>query len=158
MARQQMIFISDDNNIPTASYDDFFKLNMYEGDIYKTRNLKNQSMAQMYPDADELRKAQDSIQARLTNFENKLWVPDREDIIGQPKNKKDKNNTEIAAVDNDNNDNEAQLDESEATENQPKRSTKRSTKRSSKNKKPKQIKEPKSNKSSSATRSVRRRK
>ena len=153
---QQMIFISDDNNIPTASYDDFFKLNMYEGDIYKTRNLKNQSMAQMYPDADELRKAQDSIQARLTNFENKLWVPDREDIIGQPKNKKDKNNTEIA--DNDNNDNEAQLDESEATENQPKRSTKRSTKRSSKNKKPKQIKEPKSNKSSSATRSVRRRK
>lgn len=155
---QQMIFISDDNNIPTASYDDFFKLNMYEGDIYKTRNLKNQSMAQMYPDADELRKAQDSIQARLTNFENKLWVPDREDIIGQPKNKKDKNNTEITAVDNDNNDNEAQLDESEATENQPKRSTKRSTKRSSKNKKPKQIKEPKSNKSSSATRSVRRRK
>lgn len=155
---QQMIFISDDNNIPTASYDDFFKLNMYEGDIYKTRNLKNQSMAQMYPDADELRKAQDSIQARLTNFENKLWVPDREDIIGQPKNKKDKNNTEIAAVDNDNNDNEAQVDESEATENQPKRSTKRSTKRSSKNKKPKQIKEPKSNKSSSATRSVRRRK
>lgn len=155
---QQMIFISDDNNIPTASYDDFFKLNMYEGDIYKTRNLKNQSMAQMYPDADELRKAQDSIQARLTNFENKLWVPDREDIIGQPKNKKDKNKTEIAAVDNDNNDNEAQVDESEATENQPKRSTKRSTKRSSKNKKPKQIKEPKSNKSSSATRSVRRRK
>lgn len=155
---QQMIFISDDNNIPTASYDDFFKLNMYEGDIYKTRNLKNQSMAQMYPDADELRKAQDSIQARLTNFENKLWVPDREDIIGQPKNKKNKNNTEIAAVDNDNNDNEAQVDESEATENQPKRSTKRSTKRSSKNKKPKQIKEPKSNKSSSATRSVRRRK
>lgn len=155
---QQMIFISDDNNIPTASYDDFFKLNMYEGDIYKTRNLKNQSMAQMYPDADELRKAQDSIQARLTNFENKLWVPDREDIIGQSKNKKGKNDSDIAAVDNDNNDNEAQVDESEATENQPKRSTKRSTKRSSKNKKPKQIKEPKSNKSSSATRSVRRRK
>lgn len=154
---QQMIFISDDNNIPTASYDDFFKLNMYEGDIYKTRNLKNQSMAQMYPDADELRKAQDSIQARLTNFENKLWVPDREDIIGQQKNKKGK--AEIAAVDGDNNSDEAQVDNSEATENQPKRSTKRSTKRSSKNKKPKEIKEPKSKKSSSsATRSVRRRK
>ncbi len=45
----QAIFVDDDNNLPTCSYDDFFTLNMYDGDIYKTRNLKNKSMVQQYP-------------------------------------------------------------------------------------------------------------
>lgn len=36
----QTIFVDDDNNLPTCTYDDFFTLNMYDGDIYKTRNLK----------------------------------------------------------------------------------------------------------------------
>ena len=156
---QQMIFVSDDNNIPTASYDDFFKLNMYEGDIYKTRNLKNQSMAQMYPDADELRKAQDSIQARLSGFEEKLWVPDREDVVASAKNgKKAKESVDSEAVASDTEAAGEQVDGEQAVEEQPKRSTKRSTKRSSKNKKPKEHKQPKSKSSSSATRSVRRRK
>lgn len=154
---QQMIFVNDDNNIPTASYDDFFKMNMYEGDIYKTRNLRNQSMAQLYPDADEMRRAQDSIQARLTSFENKLWVPDREDIIEGGKNKKGKD-AQVAAKDGETSESEASVDEEQA-EKEPKRSTKRSTKRSSKNKKPKEHKQGSPKKSSSsATRSVRRRK
>ncbi|MDE6853988.1 MAG: gliding motility protein GldN, partial [Muribaculaceae bacterium] len=45
----QTIFTDDDNNLPTCTYDDFFTLNLYEGDIYKTRNLKNKSMVQLYP-------------------------------------------------------------------------------------------------------------
>lgn len=77
----QTIFVDDDNNLPTCTYDDFFTLNMYDGDIYKTRNLKNKSMAQMYPDPDALQHAQDSIQARLDSFESKLWVPSREEVI-----------------------------------------------------------------------------
>ena len=80
---QQTIFTSDDNNLPTCTYDDFFNLTMYEGDIYKTRNLKNRSMMQLYPDPDDMKRAQDSIQARLDNFEKKLWVPDREEVIGK---------------------------------------------------------------------------
>ena len=36
---QQTIFTSDENNLPQCTYDDFFTLNKYEGDIYKTRNL-----------------------------------------------------------------------------------------------------------------------
>lgn len=56
-------------------------MNLYEGDIYKTRNLKNRSMAQLYPDPDDLRRAQDSIQNRLSTFENSLWVPTREEVI-----------------------------------------------------------------------------
>ena len=58
----QTIFVDDDNNLPTCSYDDFFTLNMYDGEIYKTRNLKNRSMVQMYSDPDDLKRAQDSIQ------------------------------------------------------------------------------------------------
>lgn len=76
----QTIFIDDDNNVPTCTYDDFFTLTMYDGEIYKTRNLKNRSMAQMYPDPDDLAHARDSIQARLDNFESKLWVPTREEL------------------------------------------------------------------------------
>ncbi len=150
---QQMIFTSDDNNIPTASYDDFFKLNMYEGEIYKTRNLRNQSMAQLYPDADALSRAQDSIQARLTHFEDKLWVPDREDIIDGGKGK-EKVEADVDTQDSDS----TSVDTSTPADDNNKRSTKRSTKRSSKNKKAKEYKQPKTKQnSSSATRSVRRR-
>lgn len=78
---QQQIFINDDNNLPTCTIDDYFAMNLYEGDIYKTRNLKNRSMAQLYPDPDDLRRAQDSIQNRLSTFENSLWVPTREEVI-----------------------------------------------------------------------------
>lgn len=78
---QQAIFIDDDNNLAKYSYDDFFAMNMYKGDIYKTRNLRNQSMAQMYPDPDDLKRAQDSIQNRLVTYDDKLWVPDREQVI-----------------------------------------------------------------------------
>lgn len=78
---QQYIFIDDDNNLPKYTYDDFFQLAMYDGDIYKTRNLQNKSMMQLYPDPDDMKKAQDSIQNRLEHFEDKLWVPSREEVI-----------------------------------------------------------------------------
>ena len=78
---QQSIFTSDDNNLPTCNYDDYFNLTMYDGDIYKTRNLKNRSMMQLYPDEDARKHAQDSIQASLDSFEKKLWVPSREEVI-----------------------------------------------------------------------------
>lgn len=157
---QQMIFTSDDNNIPTASYDDFFRMNMYEGDIYKTRNLRNQSMAQLYPDPDAMSRAQDSIQKRLTTFEDKLWVADREEVIGG-KNKKNNKDQALASADSEENvvsgDNTS-IENGDSTENQPKRATKRSTKRSSKKPKESKVKQSKvKTSSSSATRSVRRR-
>ena len=58
---QQYVFLSDDNNLPQYSIDDYFNLGMYDGDIYKTRNLRNLSMMQMFPDPDDLARAQDSI-------------------------------------------------------------------------------------------------
>lgn len=78
---QQYIFIDDDNNLPRYTYDDFFTLAMYDGDIYKTRNLTNKSMMQMFPDPDDRKRAQDSIQNRLDTFDKNLWVPSREEVI-----------------------------------------------------------------------------
>lgn len=154
---QQHIFTSDDNNLPTCTYDDYFTLNMYEGEIYKTRNLKNKSLMQLYPDPEEMTKAQDSIQRRLDSFEAKLWVPDREEIIAQKgSGKSKKDNAETVAADNTEaaNGAEAVSNAEEKQEKQPKRSTKRSSKRS----KSSSVKESKASKSASATRSVRRRK
>ncbi len=150
----QQIFVDDDNNLPTCSYDDFFTLTMYDGDIYKTRNLKNKSMVQQYPDPDALKRAQDSIQSRLDNFEKKLWVPTREEVIAAREAREAleagvADSTQIASTDK------------TSTTRAASRSTKRSSKSSAakekkvKEKKPKEIK---STTTTSAARSVRRRK
>ena len=78
---QQFVFVSDDNNIPQYSLDDYFNLGLYDGEIYKTRNLRNQSLAQMFPDEDDLKRAQDSINNHLRNFGKDLWVPSREEYF-----------------------------------------------------------------------------
>lgn len=143
----QTIFVDDDNNLPTCTYDDFFTLTMYDGDIYKTRNLKNRSMAQLYPDPDNLKKAQDSIQNRLDEFEKKLWVPSREEVIAAREARE-----AIAA---------GQNPDSVSVKATPKtsntRAARRSTKRSSKAPKVKESKPKSSSGASNATRSVRRR-
>lgn len=145
----QTIFIDDDNNLPTCTYDDFFTLNLYDGDIYKTRNLKNKSMVQLYPDPDNLKKAQDSIQTTLDNFEKKLWVPSREEVIAAREAR------EALAAGKDT----TAVEEEKTTKTSHTRAATRSTKRSTKDKK---VGKPKTSKpqssSSSATRSVRRRK
>ena len=78
---QQYVFTDDDNNLPRYSIDDFFKLNMYTGEIIKTKNLRNLSLRQMYPDNEVAYKnAQDSIEQRLTRFNQNLWVPPLEEL------------------------------------------------------------------------------
>ena len=139
---QQAIFIDDDNNLPQYNYDDFFQLALYEGDIYKTRNLRNRSMMQHYPDPDDMKKAQDSIQDYLTNYEKKMWVPSREEIIAQREERERAANGDTISA-----------------REEKKTSTAR---RSARAKKPRakanKPKESKVTKQSSATRSVRRRK
>ena len=73
-------FVDDYNNLAKYNYDDYFQLGMYKGDIYKTRNLRNLTLMQMYPDPDDLKHAQDSIEARLRAFDRNLWVPTREEL------------------------------------------------------------------------------
>lgn len=152
---QQSIFIDDDNNLASYTYDDFFTLGLYEGDIYKTRNLRNMSMMQMYPDPDDLRHAQDSIQNYLVNYEKKMWVPSREELAALAEERE-----RIAAGDTIASRDEisAETPKSTARRAVTSRRGQRSTS-PAKTTKPKAVKQskPKATKSS-ATRSVRRRK
>ena len=137
---QQDIFVDDDNNLTRFTYDDFFAMNMYDGEIYKTRNLANKSLMQLYPDPDDRKRAQDSIQARLDSYDKNLWVPTREEL-------------QAAAAKRDSIEGKAPVEK--ATRETPRRST-----RSNKSRAPK-VKEndgPKTQSSAgSAVRSVRRR-
>lgn len=97
---QQYVFISDDNNIPQYSLDDYFNLGLYDGEIYKTRNLRNQSLAQMFPDEDDMKRAQDSIDNHLRNYGKDLWVPTREEYLAmrEAKEAQEKNSAKQAAA------------------------------------------------------------
>lgn len=79
--KDTFVFVDDDNNVPRYSLSDFFSLGLYDGEIYKTRNLRNLTMAEMFPDEDDRRRAQDSIDNRLKNYGRNLWVPSREEYL-----------------------------------------------------------------------------
>lgn len=145
----QYIFTDDDNNLAKYTYDDFFTLGMYEGDIYKTRNLRNRSMAQLYNDPDDLKRAQDSIQHRLDTYDDNLWVPSREEIIAAREAR------EAAAAAADSTAIAARPDKAVKENKAPSRSTRSAR---AKKKSPKVSNSSPKKSSGSATRSVRRRK
>ena len=161
---QQPIFISDDNNLAKYTYDDYFQLNMYDGEIYKTRNLANKSMMQMYPDPDDMKRAQDSIQNRLENFDKKLWVPSREEVIAEREKKEAEEHQKEESIVITSRDEEPAVDD-KATEvgaqDEQNADEKKAQKNSRSKKKPKKskVKQTKPKQSSSgAVRSVRRKK
>lgn len=155
---QQYVFLSDDNNLPQYSLDDYFNLGMYEGEIYKTKNLRNLSMAQMYPDPDDLKRAQDSIDNRLRTYGKELWVPTREEYLARQEAEAAAAAAAAAAADS--------IPERETvvaatTEKKSTRARRTSTKstKSTKTKKPKSVKSSSSSSgNSNAAKSVRRRK
>ena len=165
---QQYIFIDDDNNLPKYTYDDFFTLSMYDGDIYKTRNLTNKSMMQLYPDPDDRKRAQDSIQNRLETFDRNIWVPSREEVIAAREAREEAEaKAEAAKAEGEKiASRDGNADEEEAAPARSTRSRAKATKKSSRKEKdsakPKKARasKPKAPKSSSnsAVRSVRRRK
>lgn len=77
------VFADDDNNLERYSIDDYLTLGMYKGDIYKTQNLRNLSMTQIYGDEDAVKQASDSIDNRLRTYGKNLWVPTREEYLAQ---------------------------------------------------------------------------
>ena len=161
---QQYIFVDDDNNLAKYTYDDFFQLTMYEGDIYKTRNLRNLSLMQQFPDPDELKHAQDSIQHCLLTYTDKMWVPTREELEAAREKRELEEAKLLAAANGEEFDEEALA--AAKAENKEKKSTKtkrgKAKAKDNKTKAPKapkskepKVKESKSN--SSAVKSVRRR-
>lgn len=87
---QHQIMSDGLNNAPRFTFDDFFVMRRYEGKIYKTLNLQNKSLMQLYPNADSLKMAQDKIEKDLTDFRNSLWVPATEQVAAKAKNVSDK--------------------------------------------------------------------
>lgn len=150
---QQYVFLTDDNNLPQYSLDDYFNLGMYDGEIYKTKNLRNQSMMQMYPDPDDLARAQDSIDNRLKNYGKNLWVPTREEYLAQ-KEREEEVAKALAAGDTIPERTVASAKESKKVTTARKSTRKRGTARKPKTVKPKSTS---SGPASNAERSVRRR-
>ncbi len=155
---QQYIFISDDNNLPQYSLDDYFNIGMYDGEIYKTKNLRNLSMMQMYPDPDDLKRAQDSIDNRLRTFDDNLWVPTREEYLAQKEKEEAALEAKNDSADGVKERQEVVADDVEDEVKEEKKKEEPKNKRASKKKKAKVKKSSSSTPNSSVTKSVRRRK
>ncbi|MCR5131943.1 MAG: gliding motility protein GldN [Prevotella sp.] len=73
LAKQTMM-TSNMNNAATMSVDDYFTLNMYKGDIYKTNNMLGQTLAQVCgSDSTKMTAEQKRIEAELLAFEKHVW-------------------------------------------------------------------------------------
>lgn len=87
---RMLIMTSDYNNALTYTIDDYFVKKMYSGDIIKTVNMRNQTLAQQVSnDPAALKHAQDSIENQLMSFRKQLWFqPDTTTVITNTKDKK----------------------------------------------------------------------
>ena len=93
---QHQIMSEGMNNTLRYTFDDFFTLRQYKGDIYKTLNLRNQSLMQQYPNADSLKMAREQIEKDLQSFEKALWVSAPVEAEAAPKAKAAKNEVIVA--------------------------------------------------------------
>ena len=141
---QQYIITGDANQVMQHNYDDYFKMNMYDGDIYKTRNLRNQSLMQQYPTDSLLRHAQDSIEKTLQSFANGLWVLTPEEKAALEEEKAEAEGGEAVA-------DEAKEDKKRSVKKEEKKETKSDSRSSRGGAKEKKAKKPKAQKSSSSS-------
>lgn len=154
---QQYVFTDDDNNLARYSLDDFFKLNMYQGDIYKVKNLRNLMLAEIYPDPKDLKHAQDSIEERLHRFDKDLWAPSRQELQAQVEAKR-KAEAELNGEELEDSTRDVAVDNKKEKTRTTKRGSNNNDKKQQTKKKPAaKPKQPKST-NQSATRSVRNRK
>lgn len=70
---QQKIMSSSYNNVSTMTLSDYFAKNCYEGEIYKTVNLRNLSINQYCKDDSAVKKEQKNIEKQLKDFRENLW-------------------------------------------------------------------------------------
>ncbi len=73
-AARMPIMTSDINNVLTKTIDDYFKLRLYDGEIYKTTNMENKFLIEKYPVPEEAERARENIEEELIKFEEGLWV------------------------------------------------------------------------------------
>ena len=71
---RQTIMTSNVNNAAVMSLDDYFTLNKYKGNIYKTNNMLGKTLIQMVDgDATRLTAEQQRIEAELEAFKNNIF-------------------------------------------------------------------------------------
>ena len=76
------VMTSSYNNVSNMSINDFFITHRYKGDIYKTTNLRNLTLAQYCKTDSALTKEQERIEQQLQNFERNLWeAPEVEEPV-----------------------------------------------------------------------------
>jgi len=72
-ASQMPIMVSSLNNASTQTINDFFVKHNFDGEIYKTTNMRNLTLNEQF-EGDSLKKEQQKIEKQLQDFKNNLWV------------------------------------------------------------------------------------
>ncbi|WP_029904151.1 gliding motility protein GldN [Prevotella sp. 10(H)] len=73
-AARMPIMASDLNNVMNKTVDDYFRMRLYDGEIYKTTNMENKFLQEKFTTPEALKHAQDSIENQLKQFDKGLWV------------------------------------------------------------------------------------
>lgn len=68
------VMTSSYNNASNMSINDFFVTHRYKGDIYKTTNLRNRTLAEYCPTDSAMAKEQKKIEEQLESFERNIWT------------------------------------------------------------------------------------
>lgn len=71
-----MLMGSNLNNAAMVSADDYFTMNRYEGDIYKTTNLQDRILANYCPTDSLMKQEQQRIEKELNDFRQHVWGHD----------------------------------------------------------------------------------
>ncbi|MBR4842424.1 MAG: gliding motility protein GldN [Bacteroidaceae bacterium] len=70
---QTQVMTSSYNNTSNMSLDDYFVMRQYEGEIYKTSNLRNLPLSAYCETDSALQAERARIEKQLTDFQNGLW-------------------------------------------------------------------------------------
>lgn len=73
-AAQMPVMTSNLNNVERGTIDDFFVMHRFDGEIYKTTNMQNESMAELYPDPDLRKREEKKVEWELRTINDSLWV------------------------------------------------------------------------------------
>ena len=78
---QTQVMTSSFNNTTNMSLDDYFVMRQYEGDIYKTSNLRNVPLSEYCETDSALPAERARIEKQLLDFQNGLWNESEEKAV-----------------------------------------------------------------------------
>lgn len=87
-AMRMPMMTSNLNNAMLSTVDDFFRKHDYDGEIYKTTNMRNLAIAQYASTPELMKKEQGKIEKQLSDFKKNLWTENS--IIPKQKKKEEK--------------------------------------------------------------------